>query len=364
MLVADSIASLPMLAYEESPDGEQARMTPTPTVLVEPWPLITYHDWHFGAVWSLLLRGDAFALPADNDPATGYPRQFVLLNPDEVWVDVDKSGLPRYSVGDIEYGPGEIMHIRGITPPGSVRGVGVIEAHRRGLSTLLALDQYALDSFTSSGVPSGIITVDRPELGQEQAADLKARWMDAFSGSRTPAVVPRTITFKPIAFSPEDMAYVEARKLGATEVCWIFGVHPMMIGAPAGTSMMYGNVESVHTAFASDSLMGWSARIEQTVSKWIPRALTARYVYDGFLRGTTLERYQAHEIGLRIGVETLNEARDTEHRPRYNDPRADEAEPLQAPQAPPTPAILRPNETPAPLQAAGALQLIEGGATA
>jgi len=186
MLVADSIASLPMLAYEESPDGEQARMTPTPTVLVEPWPLITYHDWHFGAVWSLLLRGDAFALPADNDPATGYPRQFVLLNPDEVWVDVDKSGLPRYSVGDIEYGPGEIMHIRGITPPGSVRGVGVIEAHRRGLSTLLALDQYALDSFTSSGVPSGIITVDRPELGQEQAADLKARWMDAFSGSRSP----------------------------------------------------------------------------------------------------------------------------------------------------------------------------------
>lgn len=348
-LIAQSIASLPMLAYTQSDSGEQARVEPTPTVLANPWPMLTYLDWHFSVIWSLILRGNAYALPADIDQATGYPRQFVLLNPDEVWVDLDDRGMPVYAIGDEELGPADVMHIRGITPPGSVVGIGVIEAHRRGLSTMLALEQYALDSFATSGVPSGIITVDRPELGQTQADDLKARWMAAFSGRREPAVVPRSISFKPLAFSPEDMAYVEAKKLGATEVCWIFGVHPMMIGAPAGTSMTYGNVEAVGSAFARDSLMGWSGRVEQTFTKWIPRALVARYSYDGFLRGTTLERMQAHDIALRIGVETLNEARDSEHRPRFDDARADEPLPLQETKAPP----------PSPIGEAQRLQLVK-----
>jgi HK97 family phage portal protein len=334
VLVSDSIASLPMFAYSESDDGEEAKITPTPPVLMDPWPMISYHDWVFGVVWSLLLRGDAFALPAYPDPATGYPRQWVLLNPDEVWVDLGPDNLPRYSVGDMELGPAEILHIRGVCPPGSVRGIGVIEAHRRGFTALLAMDAYAIDSYTTAGVPSGVVTVDRPELGETQAADLKARWQAAFNGKREPAVVPRSITFQPLAFSPSDMAYIEARKLGATEVCWMFGVHPMVIGAPAGTSMTYGNVEATHSAFATDSLIGWSGRIEQALSKWLPKRQVAHFNYDAFLRGTTLERYQAHQIGLEIGLETLNEARDVEHLPRYTEPEADTPKPLQKAAAP------------------------------
>jgi len=73
------------------------------------------------------------------------------------------------------------------------------------------------------------------------------------------------------------------------------------------------------------------------------------------LRGTTLERYQAHDLGIRIGIETLNEARDLEHRPRFDDPRADEPTPLQASPRPPTPAATDGNDQGAPLA------LIQGG---
>ena len=262
-------------------------------------------------------------MPTDFDVATGWPRQLVLLNPDEVWVDIDpQTGLPRYNLGAtdrnsmVTLGPGEIVHVRGITPPGSPVGVGVIEAHRRGFQTMLAFDSYAQQAF-DAGIPSGLITVDRNELGREQADDLKARWLAAFSGTRTPAVLPRSITFEPLSFTPADMQYLEARKVGATEICWVFGVHPNMIGAPSGTSMTYQNLEATTTDFARLSLTPWSARIEQTLTKWTPRGQVVRFDYAGLLRGTTSERLAAYATGLDAGVYTLNEVRDLEHRPRY-----------------------------------------------
>ena len=272
--------------------------------------------------------------------------------------------------GDEELGPGDVFHVRGVAPPGSPIGLGVIEAHRKGWQTMAALQNYAADAFLNSGMPSGVITVDRPDLGKEQADDLKRRWQLAFAGRREPAVVPRTITFQPLSFSPEDMAYVEAKKLSATEVCWIFGVHPMMIGAPAGTSLTYGNVESVHAGFATDSLMGWTSRIEQALTKWQPRTVVARYNFDGFLRGTTAERMASHQIALAIGVETLNEARDREHLPRFGS-WADEpfatgppsAEPAAPALAPFTGPSGRPGE-PAPADqttTAPQLAVIQGG---
>lgn len=316
-MVADAAASLPMLAYLQTPDGSEARLDPSPPVLQDPWPLISYHNWVGGVIMSMVLRGDAFALPADPDPATGYPRQAPLLNPDAVWVDVDDiTGMPIYHVGDIDLGPGEIIHFRGITPPGSVRGVGVIEAHRRGLQGVLAMENYGDTAFQSSGVPSGIVTVDRPELGEKQATDLQSRWVAAFSGRRVPAVVPRSITFQPLSFSPQDMAFIESKKWSATEMCWVFGVHPMNIGAPAGSSMTYGNLEAMRSAFAQDSVMPWTTRIEQTMSKWAPRGYFVRFNFDGFLRSTTLDRYTSYVLGLDNNFLTNDEVRDLEHRPR------------------------------------------------
>ena len=318
-LIVDGCGSLPMYGYTLAGDGSEARLDPTPDVLRDPWPMIPRHNWVAGVVSSMILRGNAYALPADFDPATGYPRQLPLLNPDAVWVDVDEyTGLPVYDVGGVRFGPGEIVHIPGLQPPGSPVGVGVIEAHRRQFTGMLALDEYGTQSFAGAGVPSGVVTVDRPELGQEQADDLKARWMAAFSGVREPAVVPRAITFQPLSFSPQDMAYVNARQQGAAEVCWMFGVHPNVIGAPAGNTMTYQNVEAAQTAFARMSLVPWTARIEQVLSKWAPRTFNVRFEYGGLLRGTTAERLAAYEVGLRIGAYTLNEVRDLEHLPRYD----------------------------------------------
>jgi HK97 family phage portal protein len=319
-LVSDSVAGLPLFAYLQDATGNEARVDPNPDVLENPSPLLGRHNFFFGVVWSMLLRGDGFAIPADFAPTTGYPRQAVLLNPDEVWIDVDQdTGLPLYHVGDLTLGPGEILHFRGITPPGAYRGVGVIEAHRRGLSTQVSIDNYAKSGFDSSGMPSAIITVDKPELGREQADDVKGRWMAATRGVREPVVIPRTFQFQPIGFSPADLQYIEARKLGATEICWMFGVHPAVIGAPSGGSLTYVNTEAANQAFAQHSMFGWTARIEQTMTMWAPLHYVVRFNYDGFLRATTKERYDAHEVALRIGLETLNEARELEHRAPYDE---------------------------------------------
>ena len=43
--------------------------------------------------------------------------------------------------------------------------------------------------FASGGMPSGIIKVDRPEVGTAEAARLKAEWVQKFSGTQEPAVL-------------------------------------------------------------------------------------------------------------------------------------------------------------------------------
>lgn len=306
-LIADSIAALPLVAFR---DGR--RITPNPAILTQPDRTTTRVDMLASTLASLLIDGNAYWLLGDRD-ALGYPRQAVLLATDAVQMRAN-GAVVQYHVAGQVYDAEDILHIRGLTMPGSVRGLSVIEHHRRTLGLAIASEECAANVYDSGGLPVGVLEVDA-DITRDEADALKAGWTEKNGGrNRTPAVLANGIRYKPLSFTPHDLELIDARRYSAGQICTLFGVPPHMVGVAgaSGNSLTYSNVQQDSIQFTRYTLRPWLTRVEQALSTLLPRGQNARFVLDDLLRADTLERFQAYQIGLAAGFLTVDEVRAAE----------------------------------------------------
>jgi phage portal protein BeeE len=123
-ILTNGIGALELFAIDDSEDSIRIR---TPKVLADPWPAVSPVEWRSMVVASLALRGNAYMLPFDEDPRTGYPRQLPIVHPDRMHVEI-VNGRLRYWLDENRVSDLDVLHIRGYAPPGSPIGVGVVEA--------------------------------------------------------------------------------------------------------------------------------------------------------------------------------------------------------------------------------------------
>lgn len=305
-LISDTIASLPLEAFRR---GE--RLTPTPAILSQPDRTMTRLDMIASTVLSLLVDGNAFWLLGDRDEL-GYPRQAVLLATDAVNIRADGASV-FYQVAGQTYTSEEILHLRGLTMPGSVRGMSVIEHHRRSLGIAMAGEECAANVFESGGLPVGVLEVDA-DITRDEAEDLKTGFIAANGGrNRAPAVLANGISYKPLSFSAADLELIESRQYSAQQVCTLFGTPPHLVGVPMSAGgLTYQNVNSDSIHFARYTLRPWLSRIEQALSLLLPRGQQARFVLDDLLRADTASRFSSYEVAIRAGFLTAEEVRAME----------------------------------------------------
>lgn len=306
-LISDSIAALPLVAFR---NGE--RITPNPSILAQPDRTTTRVDMIGSTIASLLIDGNAYWLLGDRDEL-GYPRQAALLATDAVQIKAT-GPVVRYHVAGMTYDAEDILHFRGLTMPGSVRGLSVIEHHRRTLGLSIASEECAANVYDSGGLPVGVLEVDA-DITRDEADALKAGWTEKNGGrNRTPAVLANGIRYKPLSFTPSDLELIDARRYSAGQICTLFGVPPHMVGVAgaSGNSLTYSNVTQDSIQFTRYTLRPWLARVEQALSTLLPRGQEARFVLDDLLRADTLERFQAYQIALAAGFLTVDEVRAAE----------------------------------------------------
>jgi HK97 family phage portal protein len=309
-ILSDGIGALDIFAYDERNDDARVE---TPKVLADPWVAITPVEWRAMVVASLVLHGNAYLIPWDIDPRTGYPRQLPVIHPSKMRVDV-VGGRPRYRLENSEYEL-DVLHIRGLVMPGALTGLGVIEAQRKGLALALEMDQYQSGNFRESSVPPVIIKVNRPEISDDQAMDIQGKWLDKHGyGKRTPAIIPMSMDVQPIAWSPEDTQFLESKQYQAAEVCWMFGVDPRVLGlAASGQSLTYSNLESTYVDLQRMSFMPWTSRIEAALGRVLPRHVMARFDFAPMLRTTLQDRFNSYATAIEGGWMTIDEVRQLEN---------------------------------------------------
>jgi HK97 family phage portal protein len=309
-ILTDGIAALDIFAYD---DDNQDERIESPKVLLDPWPVVSPVEWRAMVVASLTLHGNAYLLPWDADPRTGYPRQLPIVHPNEMRIDLVR-GRPRYRLvgSDVDL---DVLHIRGLMMPGAVAGIGVIEAQRRGIGLALDMEAYQGGNFQQSSVPPVIIRVNRPEISEEQAQDIQGKWVNKHGyGQRAPAVIPTSMDVNTLAWSPEDTQFLESKQFMASEICWWFGIDPRVLGLSAsGQSLTYSNVESTYVDLQRMSFLPWTSRIEAALSRVMPRHVMARFDFTPMLRTTLQDRYSAYKMGIEGGWLTVEEVRSFEN---------------------------------------------------
>lgn len=300
-------------------DSAGVRVEPLSSVVDRPWVMLGTHEFWAQAFTSALLYGNFVGINIDTDPDTGYPRQVMPVHPSDVLLTL-VDGLPVYGWGGEAFGWDEITHVRGFTSPGALWGLGVIEAFRLSFATMVDTAAYGATTFRSAAENSVVIQVDRPELTSDQANAIQQAWIDRHgSGVRRPAVVPRSMTITPLAFSPADAQFLEARQLGIAETAFMFGLDPTDLDASVGGggSITYANREQREIERLTHSVGPWLRRFEQTWADLLPGRRTLAFNVERLLRTDTKTRLEASNIGLANGTFTLNDARGIERLPLY-----------------------------------------------
>lgn len=307
--LADSVASLPMHAYRLSADGRRDRAKSA--LLDNPSQSGTVYDWKHRCMVSLLLRGNAYGLVTTRD-GYGFPTTIEWLAPHAMMVV--GFPVPRYIYNGTELPAADVLHVVGYAQPGSPVGLSPIGNFAATIEMGIGATNAARDWYKNGATP----TYQLRNRAQTIEADIAAAAKDRFRAStRTGDVFVSGADWElaPIGVNASDAQFLDAMKATATQIASIYRVPPEKIGGETGSSLTYATTEQQSLDFLTHSLMPWLVRIEAAISKVMPQPLFAKFNPDALLRTDTLSRMQAHDIALRLGLETLDEGRALEDRP-------------------------------------------------
>jgi HK97 family phage portal protein len=260
-------------------------------------------------VTSLAMNGNAYWLLNKND--RGQVNNAQVLNPNAVAVKVSDSGVMTFQYGDKTYRRDQIKHLKLLRVPGSVYGLGPIQAARQELEGQLGLRDYQANWFVNSGVPTGVLSSDQV-LNQELAEQYRDRWLE-LQKDRTVAVLGSGVTYSPTLISPKDALFIEVSNFSVNQVARMFGIPGLYLtSASEGTSLTYSTTESIDAAYLKYTLSQYLVEIESALSDLIPRGQTVRFKADALLRTDTAARYAAYAIGIDKGFMSTDEVRASE----------------------------------------------------
>lgn len=269
---------------------------------------------------SLATTGNAYLL---KETVGIEVNQLHVLNPHYMSVYKDAANRIRYGYETTEYTTADIHHIKLLSMPGNLYGVGPIQAAQGTMQAARDMRDYSASWF-DTGTPSGVLSSD-DKLTSEEARTYRRYWNNLdengqpITSTENPSrikVLGRGLTYMPIAISPKDAQWIEAQQFTTLEIARIFGVPAtLMLTAADGNSMTYANVEQEWIGFVRFGLMAYLRRIEEALTALTPRGQTVRFNIETLLRSDTQSRYQAHKTGIEAGFLTINEVRAIENLP-------------------------------------------------
>jgi HK97 family phage portal protein len=276
--------------------------------------------WLRSAVW----LGAGFLLFAADGQGAPIPGSLRVLHPGSVKSVRNEFGTPVWEIGE---GVDSVQTDRDgyLLMPGNMRLVVLRDPHaqvdaegraigmfeRNGSTFGLAdrIDNYSSNIF-HSGVPAGFLKVTAPGLDSSKADTIRRAWMSAHGGDRrSVAVLNATTDFKPIQFSPVDVALIEGKRSNLADMAMAFGLDPGgALGLSMGGSMTYANAQSQFARLRQD-LMPWIVAVEQTIGALLPGGRDMRIDFSELTRPDPLQQYPALNDAIASGLLDIDEAR-------------------------------------------------------
>lgn len=238
-ILAESIASLPLILYERTEDGGKARANSHALfdrLRWEPNRLQTSFTFWEQAVTNILLLGNAYTFVQRN--GRGDVIGLHPLRADQTRVQVERvqgtdvlTYLCQGPTGEARFFQDDVFHIHFYSKDGIV-GLSPIRLAREAVGTGLAMEEYAGRFFANDSTPRTFLEY-QGELTPERRQSLREQWESLHKGSgnahRT-AVLEAGLTARTVSMNPKDSQFIESRKFQLEEIARIFRVPPHMLG--------------------------------------------------------------------------------------------------------------------------------------
>lgn len=322
-VLADAVASLPLVAYRRIGEGQRQRMDGGPLVelLRRPSPTQTRSGLMGTLMAHLQIHGNAYV--GLYRGADGGIEQLALMPPERMAVEL-RAGRLHYEFTD-QHGARfaltdtDLIHVRGLSVDG-LMGLSVVEQAREALGLSAALTAHAASFMKNDARPSGILRLGHTT--PERQKEIGEAWRDRYAGANSAgiAVVTGEVHFEQVASSAAEAQLVEQRQQSTAEIARVFRIPPSLLGAPTGSSMTYGNREADAAYFVANSLRPWLVAIEDAFNahdELLPAGQFVEFLLEGLLRGDSTSRaaFYAAALDPQTGWMSRKEVRRLENLP-------------------------------------------------
>jgi HK97 family phage portal protein len=318
-VLAQDIASLPLITYRRLPNGgkERAFEHPLYDILHElPNPEMTSYELRSCLVGHQALWGNAYCEIERSDTRINglWP-----LRPDRMTVQRDTAGELVYSYRLPDGQPkvfafADIMHWRGLSSNG-ILGYSPIQQAAESVGVDLATRQYGARFFGNDSRPGGVLK-HPGKLSREGSERLKTSWENAHRGlnnAQRVAVLEEGIEWQQIGIPPDEAQFLETRKYTRTEIAALYRIAPHKIGDLERAT--FSNIEEQNIDHWQSAIRPWLVQIEQSLRRDLfqisagKRTHFAEHMIEGLLRGNSEGRAAYLQTMRQNGVINADEWR-------------------------------------------------------
>lgn len=291
-IISTTIAGLPLRTYERDETGERQKI---PSVFDDPYPGIegmTPFAWTETVLIHLLLWREAF-LWHDAMDGQGNPTIYRPISPDAFSVSwVDGKRRFKFREGDVEreVGSEQITYIPGPSLDG-IRGHPMLYAARSIFSAAISGDKTAQTVLRRGIRLAGLLTpADENEDFTETEGNALLEMIRAKAVGRENAgdvvMLNKRLKLQPWTPNNIESQWHETRGDVLGEIGRVFGIPPHLLNDIEKQTSWGTGVAEQNLGLARFTLMGWSTRLEQTLSRRLPVEQFCEFDYTGLLQGT------------------------------------------------------------------------------
>jgi HK97 family phage portal protein len=322
-ILAETIASLPLVIYRRTSDGGKEPYPGHPLYDILhslPNDLQTSFELREMLMGHLALRGNSYALKqidGGGNLISITPLSAARMTPRKdfqtgriVYDYITEDGqMLRYPMDSI-------WHIRGLSSDGMI-GLSPVSLARETIGLAIGAEQYGAQFFGQAAVPGGI--VEHPGVLKQAAREnLKASLQEFAANKRHQTMIlEEGLQWKQVGMSNIDSQFLETRVFETKEIARWFNVPLVMLGE-ADKSATFASAEQFFLSFATHTIRPWCVRWEQSINRCLftpkeRKKYFAEFKIDALLRGDLQTRYKAYAQARQWGWLCVNDVRSLEN---------------------------------------------------
>lgn len=307
LILAESVASLPMSVYRRLPNGgkEVATEHRVHNLLhVAPNDEQTAFEATEYRMVCLGMRGNAYGALALN--GRGDVMEIQPLRPQYMQLDRDSAGRLVFDYQEPGatrvYAKDRMWYTRGFGTDG-VAGLSPIAVHREAIGYAMTLNEHGSRLF-ANGAQVGS-TIEIPGEWSDTAFNNFKTDFNTQHGGRLnagkPLILEGGAKFHSIGLSSVDAEFIASLKNAVAEVARIYRIPLHMLNELDKAT--FSNIEHQSLEFVTRTLLPWLKRIEDSANRDLFGPLErgkyfVKFNLDALLRGDIKSRYEAYQVAV------------------------------------------------------------------